>query len=244
MYRQPKSSTSDPRSRIAFSEFEDEVTTDFGKLIRPGPLTRFSADRNSVYADVICEDGRRLRCSRRILEERWPWFATQRQKYAAAVSSSSTHSSPDASDFASPPRPSNSTQNLPRARVRNAQFHLQGQSRLSADLTEHPHLTLVSSTRISTLFRTVPRRTRVPAVHVHARAGHARPERPAGALLAARHVAAVRASPPATACRPSDASGSSSRVSRGNRRGGEHLSMRGSHDPCVEAARVRQRDGR
>lgn len=39
VYRQPKSSTSDPRSRIAFSEFEDEVTTDFGKLIRPASRT-------------------------------------------------------------------------------------------------------------------------------------------------------------------------------------------------------------
>lgn len=30
VYRQPKSSASDPRSKIAFSEFEDEATTDFG----------------------------------------------------------------------------------------------------------------------------------------------------------------------------------------------------------------------
>ncbi|KAG6903254.1 hypothetical protein C0995_000149 [Termitomyces sp. Mi166 len=35
--------------------------------------------------DVICEDGRRLSCSRKILEERWPWFLEQRKLFNAKV---------------------------------------------------------------------------------------------------------------------------------------------------------------
>jgi len=30
--------------------------------------------------DVICDDGRRISCSRKILEDRWPWFKEQRKQ--------------------------------------------------------------------------------------------------------------------------------------------------------------------
>jgi len=30
--------------------------------------------------DVVCEDGRKVSCSRKILEERWPWFREEREK--------------------------------------------------------------------------------------------------------------------------------------------------------------------
>ncbi|GLB38527.1 putative kelch motif containing protein [Lyophyllum shimeji] len=35
--------------------------------------------------DIVCEDGRRISCSRRILEERWPWFLEQRKKFTQNV---------------------------------------------------------------------------------------------------------------------------------------------------------------
>ena len=40
-----------------------------------------------VLADfeVVCEDGRRIPCSRRTLQERWTWFGEQRKKYLKAA---------------------------------------------------------------------------------------------------------------------------------------------------------------
>ncbi|KAG9043030.1 hypothetical protein FS837_010122 [Tulasnella sp. UAMH 9824] len=40
-----------------------------------------------VLADfeIVCDDGRRIACSRRTLEERWPWFAEQRRRYLKAA---------------------------------------------------------------------------------------------------------------------------------------------------------------
>ncbi|KAG6868625.1 hypothetical protein C0993_000215 [Termitomyces sp. T159_Od127] len=40
-----------------------------------------------VVADfeIICEDGRRIACSRKILEERWPWFLEQRKLFNVKV---------------------------------------------------------------------------------------------------------------------------------------------------------------
>ncbi|CAK5284139.1 unnamed protein product [Mycena citricolor] len=41
-----------------------------------------AALEEGVLADfeVICDDGRKIRCSRKLLEERWPWFKEQRLK--------------------------------------------------------------------------------------------------------------------------------------------------------------------
>ena len=36
--------------------------------------------------DVICDDGRRIKCSRQVLRERWPWFAKQERNLAEKVS--------------------------------------------------------------------------------------------------------------------------------------------------------------
>lgn len=46
-----------------------------------------AALEEGVLADfeVVCDDGSRIPCSRRILEERWPWFAEQRRKYLKAA---------------------------------------------------------------------------------------------------------------------------------------------------------------
>ena len=37
--------------------------------------------------EVVCNDGRRIPCSRKMLEDRWSWFRAQRQLYTAAASS-------------------------------------------------------------------------------------------------------------------------------------------------------------
>ncbi|KAG6844660.1 hypothetical protein H0H87_005028 [Tephrocybe sp. NHM501043] len=42
-------------------------------------------ERTAADFDMICEDGRRIPCSRRILEERWPWFLEQRKLFTAKV---------------------------------------------------------------------------------------------------------------------------------------------------------------
>lgn len=35
--------------------------------------------------EIICDDGRKIRCSRRLLEERWPWFKEQRKLFVQAA---------------------------------------------------------------------------------------------------------------------------------------------------------------
>jgi hypothetical protein len=40
-----------------------------------------------LFADfeILCEDGRRIKCSRMLLEDRWPWFRETRRKYVDAA---------------------------------------------------------------------------------------------------------------------------------------------------------------
>ena len=47
-------------------------------------LDAFDAE---LFADfeVLCEDGRRIKCSRMLLEDRWPWFREHRRKYVNAA---------------------------------------------------------------------------------------------------------------------------------------------------------------
>ncbi|KZV63498.1 galactose oxidase [Peniophora sp. CONT] len=46
-----------------------------------------AALEEGVLADfeVICDDDRRIRCSRKLLDERWPWFREQRKIFLAAA---------------------------------------------------------------------------------------------------------------------------------------------------------------
>ena len=46
-----------------------------------------AALEEGVMADfeVVCDDGRRIKCSRKALEERWPWFREQRKLYLEAA---------------------------------------------------------------------------------------------------------------------------------------------------------------
>ncbi|KAG6377049.1 hypothetical protein JVT61DRAFT_1098 [Boletus reticuloceps] len=49
------------------------------------PMQEFglSALEEGVLADfeIVCDDGRKIKCSRKILEDRWPWFMDQRVKF-------------------------------------------------------------------------------------------------------------------------------------------------------------------
>ena len=54
-------------------------------LLLDVPMQEFglSALEETALADfdIICDDGRKIKCSRKILEERWPWFKEQRIKF-------------------------------------------------------------------------------------------------------------------------------------------------------------------
>ncbi|KAF8318456.1 galactose oxidase, partial [Clavulina sp. PMI_390] len=67
-----------PRPRL-------EIASD-GSLAK-GRLMGLDALDAELFADfeVLCEDGRRIKCSRALLEERWPWFRTNRRKYVDAA---------------------------------------------------------------------------------------------------------------------------------------------------------------
>jgi len=93
--------SSGDRSRLAYS-WTHVITTDletFGVYQPPRhdvdvrtQLSGLDALSKGVNADftMVCDDGRELRCSRKVLEERWPWFRVQRnlllQQAVSAVS--------------------------------------------------------------------------------------------------------------------------------------------------------------
>lgn len=68
---------------------------------------------------IICEDRRRVACSRTLLERRWPWFAAQRKEFSDLARSRSYE--PTAGQDASAGGGGGS--NLPAACLRNAQLH-------------------------------------------------------------------------------------------------------------------------
>lgn len=49
-------------------------------MLEEGVLTDF---------EVVCEDGRRIKCSRRLLEGRWPWFKSEREAFIERAKSAS-----------------------------------------------------------------------------------------------------------------------------------------------------------
>lgn len=58
-------------------------------LGREAQAMGLAALEDGAFADfeIICDDGRRIPCSRKLLEDRWPWFRDQRRRYLAAASS-------------------------------------------------------------------------------------------------------------------------------------------------------------
>jgi hypothetical protein len=60
IYQPPPLKLDIPMQELGLAALEEGVLTDF---------------------EIICDDGRKIKCSRKILEERWPWFKEQRQKF-------------------------------------------------------------------------------------------------------------------------------------------------------------------
>ncbi|KZS99500.1 uncharacterized protein LAESUDRAFT_667897, partial [Laetiporus sulphureus 93-53] len=53
-----------PSQELGLAAFEEGVLTDF---------------------EIVCDDGRKIRCSRKMLEERWPWFKEQQRRFIQAA---------------------------------------------------------------------------------------------------------------------------------------------------------------
>ncbi|KAF8895546.1 hypothetical protein BD779DRAFT_1668802 [Infundibulicybe gibba] len=75
IYQPPPLKLDIPMQELGLAALEERLSTDF---------------------DIICDDGRRLSCSRKILEQRWPWFQDQQQRFlqTAANALESLPSSP------------------------------------------------------------------------------------------------------------------------------------------------------
>ena len=61
IYQPPPLSLDIPMQQLGLAALEEEVLADF---------------------IVVCDDGRRINCSRKVLEDRWPWFKEQLEIYA------------------------------------------------------------------------------------------------------------------------------------------------------------------
>ncbi|KZO97205.1 galactose oxidase [Calocera viscosa TUFC12733] len=65
IYQPPPLSIGMRESELGLAALEEEILADF---------------------EIVCDDGRKIRCSRRILEQRWPWFREQRRAFLRRVS--------------------------------------------------------------------------------------------------------------------------------------------------------------
>jgi hypothetical protein len=87
-----------------------------------------SALEENVLADfnIVCDDGRKIGCSRKILEERWPWFKEQLEIFfqTAEVTLESLPTSP--THIPLPVLPGNPNEKIPRPdpRLTPRSFHL------------------------------------------------------------------------------------------------------------------------
>lgn len=75
-----------PRLILSHSDGSEITGRGFGGL-GPGRLMGLDALDAELFADfeVLCEDGRRIKCSRVLLEDRWPWFKRHQQRYVDAA---------------------------------------------------------------------------------------------------------------------------------------------------------------
>jgi leucine-zipper-like transcriptional regulator 1 len=83
VYQPPKLALEVPMQELGLAALEEEVLADF---------------------EIICDDGRKIRCSRQVLEERWPWFKTQ-LKYFIQEATRISGTLSGASSGAIPPLP-------------------------------------------------------------------------------------------------------------------------------------------
>lgn len=84
IYQPPPLKLGIAQQELGLAAFEEGILTDF---------------------EIICEDGRKLNCSRKILEERWPWFKEQRQRFVANAKQAADSLSTTAMDVALPELP-------------------------------------------------------------------------------------------------------------------------------------------
>ncbi|KAF5382645.1 hypothetical protein D9615_002796 [Tricholomella constricta] len=75
-----------------------------------------AAFEENVVADfeIVCEDGRRIPCSRRVLDDRWPWFLEQRKKFAQNIKDALEKLPDSAMNIALPELPGNASSEDPR----------------------------------------------------------------------------------------------------------------------------------
>ncbi|KAG6840798.1 hypothetical protein C0991_004270 [Blastosporella zonata] len=71
-------------------------------------------ERTAADFEVVCDDGRRIPCSRKILEERWPWFLEQRKDFASNVNRALSLLPPSPGHLPLPDVPGNTSSEDPR----------------------------------------------------------------------------------------------------------------------------------
>lgn len=64
IYQPPPLAIELPMQELGLAALEEGVLTDF---------------------EIVCDDGRKIRCSRKTLEQRWPWFKNQLRKFIEAA---------------------------------------------------------------------------------------------------------------------------------------------------------------
>ncbi|OSX59858.1 hypothetical protein POSPLADRAFT_1149894 [Postia placenta MAD-698-R-SB12] len=64
IYQPPPLILDIPSQELGLAAFEEGALTDF---------------------EIVCDDGRKIKCSRRLLEDRWPWFREQRRLFLQAA---------------------------------------------------------------------------------------------------------------------------------------------------------------
>ncbi|PCH40104.1 regulatory protein ral2 [Wolfiporia cocos MD-104 SS10] len=64
IYQPPPLMLDLPLQELGLAALEESVLTDF---------------------EIVCDDGRRIKCSRKLLEDRWPWFKEQRRLFVQAA---------------------------------------------------------------------------------------------------------------------------------------------------------------
>lgn len=91
IYQPPKVTLDIKAQELGLAALEEELLADF---------------------EVVCDDGRKIRCSRKVLEARWPWFKEQRRLLVLAATKAVESIPASESDVPMPP-PSNANDEDP-----------------------------------------------------------------------------------------------------------------------------------
>lgn len=96
IYQHPRLYMSIENQELGLAALEESVMSDF---------------------DIICEDGRKIPCSRRLLEERWPWFKQQLSLFSQSTSRALEKITSSSHDFMLPEMPNISKEPRPDPRL-------------------------------------------------------------------------------------------------------------------------------